>query len=319
MFTATSSRPAAPSHITDQLDTEQLVIPVVSQEQYFIHVMGVAGATNGYELEIENFPAPIPNGGFLDPLSDTGRSDADNVTNDNTPHIFIQADILQFVDTNHNNQRDVDEILPLTAAQAVGGTTAGAAVEVWITNKQTGARVRGYANPLDVTVPVLWDVTPGAAFADGVYIVTAATRIFDGQQDAGGDPDPADARTLLSDPLFIFTVDTLAPNATFGHILVANDGLAAASDSGVRGPANAATFADRITNDTTPTFFGVADANVIVQAWLDVDGNGSIGVSDRLADRRGRGDPAGWKRLQRRVLEDHFDSGHERSACGGGH
>ena len=59
---------------------------------------------------------------------------------------------------------------------------------------------------------------------------------------------------------------------------MANDGLAAASDSGVQGPGNAGTFADRITNDTTPSFFGIADANLIVQAWLDVDNNSAIDV-----------------------------------------
>ncbi len=259
-------------------DNETLSIPVVRGEVYYVVVGSLVGGIGNYTLEIEQFPAPVPRGAFLDPLSDTGRSNADNVTNNSTPRVLVQADVLQFIDVNNNDTRDAQEILPLTAAQAAAGSTAGIAVEVWLANTTTGASIQGYANPLSLTAPVLYEITPAAELADGVYVVTAATRVFDGQRDEDGNPASANGRSPFSNPLLTFTVDTLAPYATFGHVLVANDGLAAESDSGVSGPANAATLADRVTSDTTPTFFGVAEANVIVQAWLDVDGDGAINV-----------------------------------------
>ncbi len=41
-------------------DDEQVVIPVVTQEMYFIEITGADGAVNNYDLEIENFAAPVP-------------------------------------------------------------------------------------------------------------------------------------------------------------------------------------------------------------------------------------------------------------------
>ncbi|MFH1919863.1 MAG: hypothetical protein ABIP48_08270 [Planctomycetota bacterium] len=245
-------------------DNEELVIPVVSQERYFLKVFGAVGNTNVYDLEIENFPAPIPTGAFLDPASDTGRSNADNITKNNRPQLFIQDDVLQFVDTNNNDTRDPTEIRALTAAQANAAVTSGAAVQVWLTNTTTRTTVKGYADPLDANNPVFYSFTPAAALADGTYLVSAATWIFDDQADAVGSPSPASGRTQLSTPLLPvlhFTVDTQAPTVTITGIDPAT------SDTGVEG--QPATFADNITSDTATGFAGTAEADAIVRMWAD--------------------------------------------------
>ena len=87
-------------------DNETLSIPVVRGEVYYVVVNSPDEELGNYTLEIEQFPAPIPRGAFLDPASDTGRNNADRVTNDSTPRMLIQADVLQFVDENDSEARD---------------------------------------------------------------------------------------------------------------------------------------------------------------------------------------------------------------------
>ena len=253
----------------------QILVPVVSGETYYVKVLGKDCATNIYDLEIENFPAPIPSGGDLALWSDSGRNDEDHVTNVTQPQLFIQADLLNFVDTDHDGTAN-DEITVLSATQANAGNTPGAAVEVYVTNMVTGTVVQGYADPVSATEPTLFRFWPNTDLQDGIHLVTASVRIFDNQQDSDQNSDPEDGRTMFSEKLFEFTVDTVLPFVDFGHTLVIGDGLDPASDSGVLGPGNAATFADRITNDTTPAFFGFGESNAIVQAWLDVNGNSVI-------------------------------------------
>ncbi len=65
------------------------------------------------------------------------------------------------------------------------------------------------------------------------------------------------------------TLDTMAPPVAFGRSGVPNDGLSPDSDSGVFST-------DRITNDTTPTVFGRAEADAIVRVYADLNLNGVI-------------------------------------------
>ncbi|NQT12702.1 MAG: hypothetical protein HQ582_08135, partial [Planctomycetes bacterium] len=121
--------------IVPGLDMEHLVIPVVSQEAYWIEVVGVAGDTNEYDLEIENFAAPAPD--FVDLpakdqshlLNDTGTSVYDDVTSRTEPEIIIEADLDDFV------QEGIDV---LSASDAEAGLTAGAAVEVFVNGNSAG-------------------------------------------------------------------------------------------------------------------------------------------------------------------------------------
>jgi hypothetical protein len=79
---------------------------------------------------------------------------------------------------------------------------------------------------------------------------------------------------------FEIVVDAEAPAASFGDLISTIDGLHPSSDSSV--PGIAATITDRVTNDTTPTFWGTAEANTIVRAYLDVDASGTINGPDLL-------------------------------------
>ena len=120
---------------TSTTDNEQIIIPVVSQEMYFLRVNGFANDKNHYDLEIENFAAPVPSGVHLDPASDTGMMSHDNYTADTTPRFIIQADLSDFFDMGINIL-DPDE---------VANQLPGAAVEVFVINSTTGLTTSGFA------------------------------------------------------------------------------------------------------------------------------------------------------------------------------
>lgn len=253
---------------------EELVIPVVDQEMYFVRVFGAGGAINNYDLVLENTPAPVPTGLRLDTGSDTGRSTADGITADTTPTIIVQADVLGFVDENNNNVIDGNELAALTAAQAATGTVPGIAVEVTLINSNNPAQapIIGFADPFVAAFPTVYTFTPTTELADGVYFATARTVVIDGQT-----PNEL-GRSGVSAPLF-FTLDTVAPPVSFGLVNVvdtpsATDGLAGESDTGVN--LSPPTLNDRVTSDETPTFWGRAEANSLVTLYLDVDDNGTI-------------------------------------------
>ena len=84
----------ASSTTTDS--NEQIVIPAVGQQTYYLQVIGVGDDVNEYDLEIENFAAPVPDSIVLDPTDDTGSSNSDNVTNEALARIFIEADLAEF-------------------------------------------------------------------------------------------------------------------------------------------------------------------------------------------------------------------------------
>jgi len=236
------------TNIAPQQDTEQIVIPVVSQQRYFIEVFSAAGHTNCYDLEIENFAAPVPSGVHLDPSSDTGMMNNDNVTNDNTPRLIIQADLSDFAAMGI----DVLDAAEAAAMLAGTGTTPGAAVELFITNSTTGVSTRGFADPIG-TSTLLFEFTPGLPLFDGVYFVSAAVRMFDGQLTAAGTPAPATGRSQLSAPLWI-TIDTLPPDVP-GITL---PDLLASSDTGMFND-------DNVTSKMSPAFDGLGPANAKVR------------------------------------------------------
>ena len=253
-------------------DDEQIVIPVVSQEQYFLEVFGVGEDTNVYQLEIENFAAPVPDAVVLDPLDDTGWSSSDNVTSEAEARIFIEADLFEFA------LEGIDILSPTEVADQEDG----AAVEVFVNGNSVG-----YATPIPGTGDTLFEYTfePGelsttfipARGGGGLNFVKAAVRMFDGQEDEEGDPDPEDARTQLSEPLLL-TLDPTAPDASVPDMLDS-------SDSGNRND-------DDVTNVTQPAFQGIAEAGAIVRVFAnDVQvGQGVVGsdLTDGAYDQMGR-------------------------------
>ena len=259
---------------------EEIIIPVVGQEMYFVRVFGVEGQddlSTCYDLEIENFPAPVPTGVLLDPADDSGMMNNDQVTNITTPTFFIQTDVFSFVDTNNDGfysdpdlvgppENPFDAIHALTAEEAqllrdgtpqADDTDGGIAVEVTLfnTSDPTQAPIVEFADALIAAFPTVYAYTPSTDLPDGVYLVTARTVVFDGQ-----DPN-ASGRSGVSTPLMV-TIDTVAPEeSTFA--------LLASSDSGM--------FAnDHVTNIIQPAFGGFAEPNSKVTVFaqrVDADGN----------------------------------------------
>ncbi|MEM8947110.1 MAG: Ig-like domain-containing protein, partial [Planctomycetota bacterium] len=82
--------------------------------------------------------------------------------------------------------------------------------------------------------------------------------------------------------LLPLTVDTIAPPISFGLSTVASDGLFDGSDTGTAG--DGTSFSDRITSDTAPTLWGMAEANTVVSLWLDANGDGLIQATGAAAD-----------------------------------
>ena len=208
------------SNVTAGRDQELLVIPVVTQEQYYIEVFSSVGQTNAYELEIENFAAPIPDAVVLDPADDTGASNSDHVTSDQLARIFIEADLADFA------AEGIDILDPTEVANQ----EPGAAVQVFV----NGVAV-GYATPVLGTGDTLFQYTFAAGQLSTTFIPTGggalnfvkgAVRIFDGQRNAVGNPAPANGRTLLSEPLLL-TLDMQIANPA------AAPDLLATSDSGM--------------------------------------------------------------------------------------
>ncbi|MBL9122240.1 MAG: DUF4214 domain-containing protein [Planctomycetaceae bacterium] len=237
------------------------IAPVVGQRPYYIEVNGIDDAENFYTLEIENFPAPVPTGVDLDPASDTGSSDSDNVTQDTTPTFSIQTGVMNFIDVDHDNVLDPTELAALTAAQAATGLSTGIAVEVTLINTSDPAQapVVGFADPLSGSFPIVYRFTPEAPLPAGVYLVTANTRIFD-----GAFPSQS-GRSGPSIPLAV-TIDVTAPTAPAPDLLQS-------SDSGF------ANF-DNVTNVTQPAFDGTAEqrAKVYVLAQQFTSGGVPIGT-----------------------------------------
>ncbi|MEX2317370.1 MAG: proprotein convertase P-domain-containing protein [Pirellulales bacterium] len=246
---------------------ERIIIPVVSQEKYFISVFipeDEADDSNTYDLEIENFPAPVPTFVDLIAASDTGRHNTDNLTTDVTPEFRIQADLVDFRNSGITllNQEDIDQ-----DGNGVVDDDAddGAGVFVTLVHFVTGEVISGFADQVGGG-GFLWSFTvdTDTPLVDGEYFVSAAVQIVDGQQPR------ATGRTQLSVPLTI-TIDTFKPNVFFGNSTLATDGLDPSSDTGV--PSQPTTIVDRITSDSTPTFWGTAEANSTVRVFvLDKDG-----------------------------------------------
>jgi hypothetical protein len=212
----------------------------------------------------------------LDPLSDTGMMNNDNVTSDTTPTFFIQTDVLNFVDTNNNGlfqdpdtfpsatEDKIDALSPAEAQRILDGVPlaqdddGGIAVEITLINTTDGTFVIGFAEAVIGVLPEVYRFTPTAALTPGVYLVSARTKVFDGQGDANGDPDQAMGRSNASPPLW-FTIDDGAEDVTVTADLIAS------SDTGMFND-------DNVTNKWQPAFQGVAPANYKVRLYA----NGSL-------------------------------------------
>ena len=91
------------------------------------------------------------------------------------------------------------------------------------------------------------------------------------------------AGNISHDFLLTVTVDETPPPVSFGLPGNSTDGLRTDSDSGV------VTFPDtaddRITNDTSPTFWGLAEADAIVELFVDKNNDGKFDADDIFLGR----------------------------------
>ncbi|MDB5339519.1 MAG: peptidase domain protein [Planctomycetaceae bacterium] len=269
-------------------DNERVRIPVVQGQTYFLKVFGATGIElNTYEMSVVNVPAPIPASIELNDTqttppsvanSDTGRSQFDNVTSDNTPTILLRltdGGLLNDLPGNGVPGNPPDHVIPINFNPATTAVTATAGFRVAIfdeTNTQTPVAT-GFAQPVPGQ-PGVYSFTFPTALSDGSHNLTARVQMID-----PATPTQTGFGTA-SLPLEI-VVDTAVPPTVQTVLNHQNLDLDAASDTGVTG--YAATFGDRITSDTTPTFFGSAEANSIVRLYANNSGGTPVLIGTTVA------------------------------------
>ena len=278
--------------INDGDDDERVRIPVVEGQTYYLEVFGNNGnAINVYDISIINHAPTVPYAlelmdnpadGAQNPPgtsvnSDTGRSQYDNITYDDTPTLFFRLDDGIFLNDIPGNSGPVlppDQMIPIPfQAGTVQPVTAGYAIAIFDqgdTLPQTGTAPQtplGFATATGQEGVYSFTVPGGGALSEGSHFLTARVQMIaasDDQQTAFG------SRSL---PLEII-VDTTPPRAFFGLAGDPTDGIHPDSDHG--------SIADGITNDVTPTFFGRADADSIIRLYVDLDDSSTLSPGDLL-------------------------------------
>ena len=269
---------------------ERVRIPAIAGQTYYLRVFGSSNAVvNGYDVTVVNDAPPVPYDlelqdtpvGDPPPLnSDTGRSQFDNHTRDNTPTIYFRLDdgiFLHDLPGNDTGDTPPDEIIPIPFQ----GQTAAAGYRIAIFDE-------GNTPSQLATAPQTQLGFATATSQEGVYEFTTPSTLTDGSHFLS-------ARVQMIDPAtptqtgwgarsvsLEIVVDTVSTVPYFGLMNQADttQGLATASDSGVNG--YPATIIDRVTNVTTPTFFGTAEANNIVRLYVE---NGkAVGLQTSGAD-----------------------------------
>lgn len=238
-------------------------------------VTSYAGATRQFTVAAGLSGAPAVGNTFQIESGDTGRSQFDNTTRDNTPTIFFRLDDAIFLnDLPGNNATDSppDQVIPIPfrGTELLPGYRI-AVFDEGSTPPQTGTPPQtplGYATAVAGSPGVYTFTTP--VLSDGSHFLTARVEMID---PATPTQTGFGARSLSLEVI----IDTGVPPVYFGNPVVANDGLSPDSDTGIAG--QPLTFTDRITSDTTPTFWGMAEANAVVRLYADLDGNGLFNPS----------------------------------------
>ncbi|NUQ61970.1 MAG: VWA domain-containing protein [Pirellulales bacterium] len=233
--------------------------------------------------------APEAGDSFLIESFDTGRSQTDDVTRDNTPIVYFRLDDAIFLHDLPGNPADnnpPDRVIPIpfNPAQTRDTSTAGYRVAIFDegTPQQPGLLPQapiGYArqvaegvyvfdfgsdaiNPGDPNGP-----TTSFVLTDGSHFLSARVQIID-------PATPNETAFGARGASLEIVVDKDKPPVSFGDPAVDNDGLHPDSDTGVEGQPGL--FTDLITSDTTPTFWGYAEANAYIRVWVDVNADGQV-------------------------------------------
>ncbi len=264
-------------------------VPVVAGQTYYLHVYGATeDVVNGYDMTITNVTPPVPYDIELldipvdpdyDPTvdppannSDTGRSNEDNVTADNSPAILVRLDdgiFLHDLPGNPDDGAPADELIPIPFNPSLDplSTDAGYRVAIYVEGdpQQPGVgpqTVIGYAQPGAEEGVYEFDfddaIVAGAVdLMDGSHFISARVEML----------DPADPTQHgygdRSESLEI-VVDTEVPPIDLLDLV--DDGECAYAP-------------DNVTHDTSPGFFGTAEANAIVRFYVDINGDGALQIA----------------------------------------
>ncbi|NND97318.1 MAG: hypothetical protein HKN47_08330, partial [Pirellulaceae bacterium] len=221
-------------------------------------------------LEVDTLEPNLPHLD-LDEASDSGRHNDDNVTNDNTPSISL---------TTHDANADLHRIIPdLT----VGGFLTDYLKYRVYDRAETGP-VGGqtlvvetllYNSAIDATADASSSLLgQNAMFTDLLLLNTGNAQttlplLADGTHTLKVEVEDR-AGNVSHDFLIDLVIDTSAPPVTIVDQIDVDSGDPFLTD----------TLNDRITNDTRPTFRGTAEANAIVNLYVD-------GVRNALVDTAG--------------------------------
>jgi hypothetical protein len=248
-------------------DGQQVTIPAVKGQVYFLRVRGAGGgaAVNDYQITVLNTPAPIPTKVVLDPADDSGASTLDQVTFETSQlHYYVHVDLDEFAKAG----------VPILSAEQLAGSVKppGVAVELFREGVSVGfaTAVTGTDNAIfeievdsDILFPLRGANAAGAAGYDGFEnFLTAAVTVFDQQ------PTPAVGRTLLSGPLAVIAdnVDPLPPSTP---------DLLPSSDNGQFNSDNVTLFNALAIQGT-----GEANSHVVIYANGFIVGQGTVGTDN---------------------------------------
>jgi large repetitive protein len=295
--------------INDAFNNERIRIPAVAGQTYYLRVLPNGTAINTYSITTINTAAPVPfdielldtpvntttnatNGApgatAVGLSSDTGRSQLDNITFDNDPTILIRvpnviqvagASFLDDIPANGNggapgSPPDETILIPFVNSLVLTATSPGFRVAVFVTeNNTTDAVLAGYAQPIAGRPGVFtFTFAPDFLAPDGSYYISSSVEMIDPTSPVQNQGFGELAQSLEA------VIDTTLPTGSFGTAASVVDGLHPDSDSGVLNSPSSNT--DRITSDTTPTFWGVAEADTVIRLYADLNGNGTVDAGD---------------------------------------
>lgn len=262
----------------------------------------LSGALNGQRAQVATYNgagvftfaagsftgAPAVGDQFQIESIDSGRSQFDNHTRDNTPTIFLRLDDASLLNdlpgnpAGQTNAPPPDQVIPITyqlngslspSAQPAGGFAPGFRIAIFDETDTHNPVLLGYATPVNATG--LYTFTFTNPLSQGSHFITAKVEMIDpadttaaaGVVRATGFGGPSVSLEIV--------VDTAPPPVYFGlptstdpdRAFTVTDGLHPDSDTGVDGVP--LTFTDNITANLTPRFYGTAEANSIVRLYLD--------------------------------------------------
>ncbi len=240
-------------------------------------IVDYIGATRTFVVGPGFSASPGVGNSFEIESSDSGRSQFDNITRDATPTIFLRLDddfLLNDLRGGAAGQLPPDsQRIPIPFRGPVADAhLPGYRVAIFAENNTQVPVFQGYADQV-AGQPGVYAFTFTNPLDDGSHFITAKVQMVDPAVDFNTDYGSASAALEI-------VIDTQRPSVYFGNPVAADDGLDAASDSG--SIARPVTFSDRITNETTPTFWGTGEANSVIRLYVDQNLNGVVDANDVL-------------------------------------